>query len=190
MISADEINQLAIELGELGNTLVDVGVATVRKALEVGEALTIKKAEIDRDAPGTWVAWCAENLKFTYRSAVTYRDLYADVKRVSHGLETGDITSLRTAMALVYKERGTDKPVETVQCYGAVKEPEEAPDPSLAKMKGALDRFRSWLFKNPDKSWTPKVRDEFLIDLAGRERIRRQNGWDLPVIDVESETVS
>lgn len=43
---------------------------------------------------------------------------------------------------------------------------------------------------NPPAKWGERERSEFLLDLAERELIRKRQGWDLPAIDVESETVS
>lgn len=177
VITAEEINRLALELGELGNQLVETGVAMVTKGIQLGEALTIKKAEIDRLQPGTWVMWCAENLEFSERSIRNYRNLYADRQRVADGIESGQVTSLRTAIALLSSDEGGKW--ETKH-FGAIPEKEQT-----TKLGRVMAKFWSVFHRTPLTKWGDRERDEFLVDLAERERIRKQQGWNLPTIDVE-----
>lgn len=187
LIYADEINRKAIELGRLSNDLANTAVAVVLATIDLGELLTLKKADLDKTNPGTWVEWCNENLVFSKDSEERYRKLSLHSARVRNGIESGVVTSIRTACAMIasdFDEMSSDKGgIPTASTPPA----DERPDPALRKLQSAIGRWTGWLFRNPVEKWTPEVREEFLIDLAGRERTRRKNGWDLPVIDVDSE---
>jgi len=68
------------------------------------------------------------------------------------------------------------------------KEKSDTPPPS--RVIASLARFWTAITRRPASEWDETERSEFLTDLAERERIRKENGWDLPTIDVESETLN
>lgn len=168
VISAAEINRIAIELGQLGNTLVDTGIAMIQKALELGESLTHKKAEIDRVSPGTWQAWCSENIDFSDRHNRNYRALYADRQRVAVAIAAGEVTSLRTAIAILGSDANDEK--TEIKSYGAT-------PVKQSKLGRAMAKFWTAIHRRPPESWDKIERADFLIDLSEREKIRIQQGW-------------
>jgi hypothetical protein len=69
-----EINQLHDKLCGLARTSLDA-------AVEIGELLTRQKAELKH---GDWLPWCRENLRFHFRSARRYMEIYAKRDTLSH----------------------------------------------------------------------------------------------------------
>jgi len=184
VILVSHINKLATEIGELSSAIVRDGTRLVYKYLEIGEALTTKKSEVDKFTPGAWVSWCNENLNFSKDSEERYRSLFRNSARVRKGLEDGEIVSLRTAIAVIEQEaaEGGDDGKPSTKPAKA----EEMVEPTT-KLGRAMAKFWSVIHRNPPEKWNSDERNDFLIDLAEREGLRRKQGWK--VIDVEAETI-
>ena len=60
---------------------------------------------------------------------------------------------------------------------------------AIRKVKTAISAFWKALSKRPPEIWQQEEREDFLIDLAQRDKIRQENGWELPPIDIEIDFV-
>lgn len=95
-ISATEINSLHVELLGMLHT-------SIQKAIEIGELLTLKKAELQH---GEWGKWIGENLIFSDRTARNYMNIYENKERA---IQAGSITE-------AYRMLSTPK-TETVSIF-------------------------------------------------------------------------
>lgn len=55
--------------------------------------------------------------------------------------------------------------------------------PGPSKLQAALFRFWRAIRNRPPEKWEREERQEFLLDLAERERLRKKQGWELPCIE-------
>lgn len=165
--------------------LLAVGKATIRfaeRCVFAGNLLRAKKAFLGY---GDWEKWMAE--KCPEVSPSTIKRLIRISKIVEEKLgnrpDAVDLAKLPLPERLKSVEGLYDALRETAE-----EEPSDKPTPTPSRLKAAISGFWKAITKNPPEKWDGEERKEFLVDLAGRERIRRERGWELPVFDIESET--
>lgn len=147
------------------------------RCVECGNALEQKKAGM---MFGEWLPWletnCPEISHDTAARLMSIAKNYTDAATLPDRIE-----SVR-GLYLVLK-----KSAETTEGGTPATAPETPAKPS--KICSAIARFWGAIKRHQPECWHAEERQEFLTDLAERERIRRKQGWELPPIDVEAETL-
>lgn len=171
-VTAEQINQ-AFEQTLLA--LKSVAQATREfsmKCVVTGELLKAKKAEFP--PRGGWLEWLEKNCPDISRNTADRLMKIADYCSGGNIMPPlpERISSVRDLHEALFPKEPEDKENG---------KPAEQP----SRVVAALSRFWGAITRRPPNTWDEMERTEFLTDLAERERIRKENGWDLPVIDVE-----
>lgn len=178
IITASEIS--GAYLAAIG-ALVEVGKAAhifAEKCEKVGGMLLKKKQE----TAGGWLAWleanCPEISARTAQRLIKIHQIMADASRGTHKLELpARLDSIRGLYDALQADKNGPEETQTKT------KQETKPSPLISALSG----FWRVITKRPPEKWEAEERQEFLIDLAEREKVRRKNGWDMPVIEIDIE---
>lgn len=172
-ITPDELNAKAAELGKEGAKLAQTAAKMVEIAIDLGGMLEAKAAQVER-AGGSWLKWQEAHLSFSRQSADNYSRLYRRRDEISEALQGGMVSSLRQALAILSKEPGLETPllpgIDLLPASGK----------AAPQIGSYFKSFWRAIAKHPPETWGEGEKSEFLIDLAERERIRKEKGWELP----------
>ncbi|MBE2180295.1 MAG: hypothetical protein IAE97_07470 [Chthoniobacterales bacterium] len=154
-----------------------VGVATaseqfVAACVTAGSMLRAKRDEIKTD----WLRWLAENCpEISQPTASRLMTISARYSRGNSPQLPDRLSSIRALYDTLQETAEAGKKNDKAK---AVKKDNAA---SAAKaIKNAISGFWEAVTKRPPKDWSEDERYGFLTDLAAREKIRDEHGWQLP----------
>lgn len=183
-VTAEQINQ-AFELAV--SSLKDVAEKTrefVIRCVTAGELLKTKRAEFPPRAG--WYDWLEKNCPDVSRRTCDRLIHIANLYRSdASGMMPALPDRLSSVEDLYLALKGAAEENAGNENTGG-----KSTEPAPSRVVAALSRFWGAITRRPPATWDEIERSEFLTDLAEREKIRKENGWDLPSIDVDAETVS
>lgn len=175
-------------VASLDAVLTKAGEFVVR-CVNAGKLLSRKKGEVGQ---GNWTPWLLENCpNIKERTAQRLMKIY-EMAKASHRTDLeiqAPLTSIRAVYELLLDDE--KKPSSTSTALTQEEKDELREASLIQKVKSTLASFWGVCAKRPPEKWKQEEKQAFLRDLADREQIRRERGWELPAIDIEiTETIA